>query len=197
MPKFNEIIKKHKLDVNRHEEGVIYSRFNGNDVKRLCLTISALKSTSTYFKINFLAVSNLPEYQTIIFALEVFDAWCRLVSTTETDLSDEHCQAISCQKEHSVSFGCCQTARIGKVLDDLGGFGTSGLVHVMISHLGPFVWEHRKIGALAEEGLEAVHCKLGGETKRHKQSPQESLKNSLKWLAIDVLLSDSGYIHPK
>lgn len=136
----------------------------------------------------------MPEYQKIIAALEVFDNWCRLVSTTDTDLSDERCQAICCQNRHAQDFKCCQTARLGKILNELGGFGTSALVHVIISHLGPFIWTHRKIGALAEEGIEAIHCKLATESLRHKKTKQESLKNALKWLAIDVLLSDGGYI---
>lgn len=41
-PEFESVLKKCKLDVNRHEEGMIYSRFNGNDIKRLCRSIDAL-----------------------------------------------------------------------------------------------------------------------------------------------------------
>lgn len=40
---FNAVLKKRKLDVNRHDEGVIYSRFHGNDIKRLCQAIGDLK----------------------------------------------------------------------------------------------------------------------------------------------------------
>lgn len=35
-PNFQRLIKEKHLDVNRHAEGVIYSRFNGNDIKRFC-----------------------------------------------------------------------------------------------------------------------------------------------------------------
>lgn len=85
---------------------------------------------------------------------------------------------------------CCQTAILGRSLSEFGGLGTSALVHVMIMHLGPFVWKHRMIGAVAEEGIEAVHCKLATEVQRHKMSANERMRNSMKWMAIDVLMSD-------
>jgi hypothetical protein len=43
-PAFQQVIKKQNLDVNRHEEGIIYSRFNGNDIKRLCESTEFLAS---------------------------------------------------------------------------------------------------------------------------------------------------------
>lgn len=48
------------------------------------------------------------------------------------------------------------------------------------------------IGAVAEEGIESVHCRLAAEINRHKMNPFERLKNSVKWHAIDVLMSDKG-----
>lgn len=39
---FVAVLKKCKLDVNRHEEGIIYSRFHGNDIKRLCQSVDDL-----------------------------------------------------------------------------------------------------------------------------------------------------------
>lgn len=175
------VVKKWKLDVDRNKEGIIYSRFHGNDIKRLCKAIGDLKS-----------VSSLPEYQKIIKSLEIFDSWCKLVSSTDTSLSDERCQATCCRVAHSIDHDCCATARLGECLDKVGGFGTSVLVHDILMHLGTFLWEHRMIGAVAEEGIEAVHSRLDKETEHHKKSKIESLKNALKWLGIDVLLSDSG-----
>lgn len=186
------MISECKLDVNRHDEGIIFSRFHGNDIKRLCKSTESLASELFQNIKNpmILVVSNSLNYQRIIHALRVFDVWCRLVSTTETGLSDERVQAICCRGVHAFGLDCCQTAKLGQVLEDLGGFGGSGLVHVMIMHLGPFVWKHRMVGALAEEGIEGVHCKLATETLRHKKQANEKIKNALKWLAIDVLLND-------
>lgn len=41
-PEFASVLKKCKLDVNRQKEGIIYCRFHGNDVKRLCLSVDEL-----------------------------------------------------------------------------------------------------------------------------------------------------------
>ena len=35
-PAFRRVLKDKNLEVDRHAEGIIYSRFNGNDVKRFC-----------------------------------------------------------------------------------------------------------------------------------------------------------------
>lgn len=43
---FQNLIKNKHLDVNRHAEGLIYSRFNGNDIKRFCAAIEDLASKS-------------------------------------------------------------------------------------------------------------------------------------------------------
>jgi hypothetical protein len=66
------------------------------------------------------------------------------------------------------------------------------LLFCILSILGPFVWKHRLIGAVVEEGIESVHAKLALELRRQKLKPVECIKNSLKWLAIDVLLSDKN-----
>lgn len=128
----------------------------------------------------------------MIKVLKDFGYWSRLVSTTDTKLSDRRCQEICCRGSHMDGRDCCQTAVLGRLLEDVGGFGGSALVHVMMMHLGPFVWNHRMIGALAEEGIEAVHCKLATESRRHKKAAKEKLRNSLKWLGIDVLLNDKN-----
>lgn len=39
---FKRAINETMLNVNRHDEGVIYSRFHGNDIKRLCASIDEL-----------------------------------------------------------------------------------------------------------------------------------------------------------
>lgn len=145
----------------------------------------------------FSGVSGEPEYQKIITALRIFGVWCRLVSTTETSLSDKKCQEICCREVHANDRSCCQTAMLGQALDKVGGFGSSALVHVMIMHLGPFLWEHRMIGAVAEEGIEAVHSKLATELQRHKMKAKEKIRNALKWLAIDVLMSDKNRFNLK
>jgi len=72
------------------------------------------------------------------------------------------------------------------------GFGQSPLIHVMLMHLGQFVHKHKFIGAVSEEGLEALHSKIAYEINRHKMSTENRLKNALKWVAIDTLLSDAG-----
>lgn len=43
---FIRVIKDKSLDVDRHAEGIIYSKFNGNDVKRFCDSIEKLASMS-------------------------------------------------------------------------------------------------------------------------------------------------------
>lgn len=75
----------------------------------------------------------------MIEVLRIFSAWCRLVSTTDTDLVDDRIQEICCREAHSENATCCQTAALGKALEKLGGFGSSGLVHTMIMHLGQFL----------------------------------------------------------
>lgn len=135
-------------------------------------------------------MSQSKNYQNIISAFRIFDTWGRLVANTKIGLSDEECQEISCKVQHSPDRNCCSTAKLGHCLDNLGGFGTSSLVHDMIIHLGPFVHKHRMIGALAEEGIEAVHSKLAVETTRQKKQLKERIRNSLKFLTIDVFLSD-------
>lgn len=139
----------------------------------------------------FLAVSDELEYQKLVKALSIFDVWCRLVSTTDINLSDSRVQKICCKEAHSTARDCCQTALLGSALEEIGGFGSSALVHVMIMHLGPFIWKHKMIGALAEEGIESVHSKLAIEMQRHKRSAKEKIRNALKWLAIDVLMCDN------
>lgn len=76
------------------------------------------------------------EYQNVIRVLRTFSTWCQLVSTTDTDLSVERLQAISCAEDHNEDGTCCQTAALGHALESIGGFGSSGLVHVMVMHLG-------------------------------------------------------------
>ena len=61
-------------------------------------------------------------------------------------------------------------------------------------HLGSFIHTHRFIGNVIEEGIEAVHSKLSTEMDRNKMSKEKRLMNALKWLAIDVILADSGKI---
>lgn len=39
---FQRVISEKRLNVNRQEEGIIYSRFHGNDIKRLCVAIDDL-----------------------------------------------------------------------------------------------------------------------------------------------------------
>jgi hypothetical protein len=176
---FKAVVVKWKLDVNRYDEGVIFSRFHGNDIKRLCQAVGDLtgKHHSTgLIKYTISAVSNEPNYKKITNALSVFDVWCRLVSITDTSLSDDRIQAISCREAHLNDRNCCETARLGCSLEEVGGFGGSALVHVMIMHLGPFVWEHKMIGALAEKGIEAVHSKLDTEIERHKRTASKRFK---------------------
>src|SRR6185437_8511582 len=101
------------------------------------LLVSAIFTDTTAHPI--LAVSNEAEYRQIIEALRAFDRWCRLVSTTDIGLSNRQIQEICCRGPHLPSQSCCQTAILGKRLEELGGFGSSSLVHVMMMHLGPFV----------------------------------------------------------
>ena len=124
--------------------------------------------------------------------MSAFDEWSRMVSSTKTGLTDLEISAIACKDKHDTGKNCCQTAILCAALEKVGGFGTSGLVHCMLAYLGAFLAEHRMIGAVAEEGIEAIHSKLETEMKRHKMSRLERRQNSMKWLAIDVLLSDSG-----
>ena len=62
----------------------------------------------------------------------------------------------------------------------------------MVMHLGPFLHKHKFIGRASEEGIEAVHAKLATEITNHKMPSYCRLKNALKYVAIDVLLHDSG-----
>jgi hypothetical protein len=86
-----------------------------------------------------LAISDVEDYQRVIEVLRIFSAWCRLVSTTDTDLIDERIQEICCREAHREDATCCTTATLGKAMEKIGGFGSSGLVHVMVMHLGQFL----------------------------------------------------------
>lgn len=72
----------------------------------------------------------------MICVLRTFNEWCKLVSTTKIELSDEKLQEICCKESHITEGNCCKTAALGKALDSIGGFGTSALVHVIVMHLG-------------------------------------------------------------
>ena len=87
---------------------------------------------------------------------------------------------------------CCHTWKLANALKRLKGISNSVLVHVILKHLGSFVWEHKMIGALSEEGIEATHAKLATELKKHKSSPMKAAKQALSKMAIDVLLEDRG-----
>lgn len=54
LPEFQAILSQWKLKVNRHKEGIIYSRFHGNDIKRLCLAIDDLASNFLIFAFSYI-----------------------------------------------------------------------------------------------------------------------------------------------
>uniref|UniRef100_A0A914DDB9 Uncharacterized protein n=1 Tax=Acrobeloides nanus TaxID=290746 RepID=A0A914DDB9_9BILA len=102
-PAFQQVIKEQRLDVNRHKTGLIYSRFNGNVIKRLYESTEVLATASED-----------EDYQRVIEVLRIFNTWSRLVSTTDTDLPDERIQEISCREAHSDDMKCCQTELLEK-----------------------------------------------------------------------------------
>ena len=110
------------------------------------------------------------------------------------NISSEEAAVIACKEVHSASRNCCLTATLATGLETVGGFGTSPLIHMTVMHLGFFVHKNKFIGARSEEGIESFHSKLSNEMTRHKLSGENRLKNVLKWMCIDVLLSDSGLI---
>lgn len=139
-PDFQRVLKEKHLDVDRHGEGIIYSRFNGNDIKRFCAAAEDLagrcKEGKNYVK--DLAVFNSEDYARVIQVLRIFGKWSQLVSSTDTDWNDERLQELSCRDIHFQDGTCCQTAALGKALESIGGFGSSGLVHAIVMHLGSY-----------------------------------------------------------
>jgi hypothetical protein len=183
LPKFNEVLKKWNLNVDRKEEGIIYSTFNGNDVKRFCSAIN-----------DFALVTQDTDYQNVIQATRDFDLWANLVSQTTKIIPENVLQNICCKNEHASDKKCCQTAVMCSNFEKIPSFCSSLLIHVTLMHVGPFLWKHQKLGCIAEEGIEAVHSRLANEMSRHKVPLQQKLLRGVKWLAIDVLLSDGGEI---
>ena len=59
--------------MDRKAEQIIYARFHGNDVKRLCKAITDIAATSLS-----------PESGQVVRALMDFDHWARAVSTINT-----------------------------------------------------------------------------------------------------------------
>lgn len=45
LPEFRAVVTKWKLNVDRKKENIIYARFHGNDIKRMCRSISDLAGT--------------------------------------------------------------------------------------------------------------------------------------------------------
>ncbi|CAD5209448.1 unnamed protein product [Bursaphelenchus okinawaensis] len=181
--RFNVVLKQCQLDVDRHEEKIIYTRFHGNDIKRMCTSIDALSKVSTS-----------EGYQQIIKAMDVFNEWSKIVSSTKKNISDKELMVLYCRNGEHLGEQCCQTIKLARCLDVVGGASKSALVHIVLMHLGPFAWKHKMIGALAEEGIEAVHCRFAEEMKRHGYNKVGKVQNSLKWKAIDTLMFDKGYI---
>ena len=130
---------------NRKAEEIIYSKFHGNDIKRLCQAL-----------LDFSKIPLSEESHKILGVLKEFDKWAEMVSTTRTNLSDFEAACIACKDTHSL-FTCCQTAILIKGLENVGGFGQSPLIHAMLMHLGPFIHNHRLIGAVSEEEIETLH----------------------------------------
>jgi hypothetical protein len=80
-----------------------------------------------------------------------------------------------------------------KCLEKLGGFGNSVKIHVLVQHVGPFVWHYRILGAVAEEGIERLHSTIRKDFQNvsHK-SDLERAKITLQRWAVQVQLADLG-----
>ncbi|CAD5212808.1 unnamed protein product [Bursaphelenchus okinawaensis] len=124
--------------------------------------------------------------------MEIFNEWCKIVSSTKKNLSDEELMVLYCRNGKHSGYKCCQTMKLAQSLETIGGASKSALVHIVLMHLGSFSWKDRMIGALAEEGIEVIHCRLSEEMKRHGYKKVDKVRNSLKWKAIDTLLFDKG-----
>ena len=180
---FQEIVQRWNLNVDRKAEDIVYSKFHGNDVKRLCRSLP-----------DFATIPLSDHSKQILAVLRDFDKWSKAVSSTKVNISSEEAAVIACKEFHSSSRDCCLTATLATGLETVGGFGTSPLIHMIVMHLGFFVHKNKFIGAGSEEELESFHSKLSNEMTRHKLSGENRLENALKWMCIDVLLSDSGLI---
>ncbi|CAD5213571.1 unnamed protein product [Bursaphelenchus okinawaensis] len=161
VPPILHILKQCQLDVDRHVEKIIYIRFHGNDIKRMCTSIDALSKVSTS-----------EGYQQVIKAMDVFNEWSKIVSSTKKNLSDKELMVLYCRNSEHLGEQCCQTIKLARCLDVVGGASKRALVHIVLMHLGPFEWDHKMIGALAEEDIEAVHCRFAEEMKRHVVPPK-------------------------
>jgi hypothetical protein len=124
-----------------------------------------------------LAASDDEDYQRVIEVLRVFSAWCRLVSTTDTDLPEERVQEISCREAHSDDMKCCQTAALGQALESIGGFGSSGLVHVMVMHLGHFLFYFLYLDHFRPVCLEAQANRSCSGRGNRKNSFETGIRN--------------------
>ena len=105
-------------------------------------------------------------------------------------LSNENLRLLCCQT-HKISWDCCAPAKLVKYLEAVGGFGNSLKIHFLALHIGPFIYQHKILGAIAEEGLEALHRIFNDNLKRICRSDIfERDKICLVNWAVNVLLSD-------
>jgi hypothetical protein len=139
----------------------------------------------------FSELSTDPAYITIVSALETFDVWSKLASTTDLHFSDEHLKNLCCLDNKRVNHQCCATLKLVKNLEDIGEFGDSLKVHFPAQHVGPFAYRHRMLGAVMEEGLEKMHRTIKDDMERISQSSQlDRLKLALQRWSVQVQLSD-------
>lgn len=179
-PKFMSTLKECKLDINRKEQGIVYDLLAGNDVKKLCSSIKVLENVTEDYN-----------YQNIMHSLKIFNEWSSQVSNPHKHLGLEQINSLCCKDLHDSSKECCLTARMCNNLSEIGGFGRSGLIHLVLMHMGRFVHRHRMIGAVSEEGLESLHSRLTFEMRRHRRKMIDKLMLAMKWHTIDVFLCDA------
>lgn len=132
------------------------------------------------------------EYRDVISSLSAFNVWSSLASDVNLHLSDNHLSMLCCKDQHSTE-DCCATSKLVKSLERLGGFGNSVKVHVLAQHVGKFAWNHRALGAFAEEGVEKLHRTIKDDIQKvSRSSDLDKLRISLQRWAVQVLLADLG-----